>query len=151
MLLDTVLLSSPPTLHTSHDTGVNYETASLSTRCSDVLTPALQYPWCQEFWNYSLQNSYSYKSLFFVSIRNNINQTSTRFLSLIFHFFILLVHVAPGSLLFTRAPILFFSSFLCFAAILGHRSLFYGMDFRNGMVSHSGCFYSHFAAPCLVS
>ena len=88
---------------------------------------------------------------FFVSIRNNINQTSTRFLSLIFHFFILLVHVAPGSLLFTRAPILFFSSFLCFAAILGHRSLFYGMDFRNGMVSHSGCFYSPFAAPCLVS
>ena len=88
---------------------------------------------------------------FFVSIRNNINQTSTRFLSLIFHFFILLVHVAPESLLFTRAPILFFSSFLCFAAILGHRSLFYGMDFRKGMVSHSGCFYSHFAAPCLVS
>ena len=88
---------------------------------------------------------------FFVSIRNNINHTSTRFLSLIFHFYLLIVHVAPGSLLFTRAPILFFSSSLCFAAIFGHSSLFYGMDFTNGMVSHSGCFYSHFAAPCLVS
>ena len=91
---------------------------------------------------------------FFVSIRNSIiNHTSTRFLSLIFHFFILLliVHVAPGSLLFTKAPILFFSSSLCFAAIFGHRSLFYGMDFSNGMVSRSGCFYSLFAAPCLVS
>ena len=49
------------------------------------------------------------------------NQASTRFLSLIFHFFILIliIHVAPGSLLFTRAPILFFSSSLCFAAIFG--------------------------------
>ena len=81
------------------------------------------------------------------------NQASTRFLSLIFHFFILIliIHVAPGSLLFTRAPILFFSSSLCFAAIFGLRSLFYGMDFSNGMVSRSGCFYSLFAAPCLVS
>ena len=87
--------------------------------------PALQYPWCQEFWNFSLQNSYSYNH-FFVSIRININHTSTRFSSLIFHFSILIVHVAPGSLLFTRAPILFFSSSLCFAAIFGHRSLFTG-------------------------
>ena len=59
--------------------------------------------------------------------------------------------MAPGSLPFTRAPIIFFSSPLCFTAIFGHRSLFYGMDFRNGMVSQSGCFYSHIAAPCLVS
>ena len=88
---------------------------------------------------------------FFVSIRYTINHTSTRFLSLIFHFFIHIVHVAPGSLIFTRASILFFSSSLCFAAIFGHSSLFYGMDFRNVMVSRSGCFDSHFAAPCLVS
>ena len=92
-----------------------------------------------------------HKNHFFVSIRYTINHTSTRFLSLIFHFFILIVHVAAGSLIFTRALILFSRHPCVFAAIFGHRSLFSGMDFRNVMVSHSGCFDSHFAAPCLVS
>ena len=50
-----------------------------------------------------------------------------------------------------ESPVNLFSLSLCFAAIFGHRSLFYGMDFGIGMVSHSGCFYSHFAAPCSVS
>ena len=144
-------LQSPPTLHTPYDTGVNYETASLSTWCSDVLTPALQYPWCQKFWNYSLQNSYSYKSLLCFDSKHYQSHLDSLFISYFPFLYTYIVHVAPGSLLFTRASFLFFSSSLCFAAIIGHRSLFYGMDFRFGMVSHSGCFYSHFATPCLVS
>ena len=127
-------------------------------RCTHSSTPALQYSWCQEFWNYLLQNSYSYKSLLCFDSKHYQSHLDSLFISyfpLLYTYFPLLytyiVHVAPGSLPFTIAPIIFFSSSLSFTAIFGHRSLFYGMDFRNGMVSHSGCFYSHIAAPCLVS
>ena len=153
MLLDTVLLPSPVSTHASytlrHRSKLrNCLTIYLMLRCTHSSTPVPLVPKILELF----VAKFIFIQITFMFRFETLSITPRlAFISYFPFLYTYIVHVAPGSLLFTRASFLFFSSSLCFAAIIGHRSLFYGMDFRFGMVSHSGCFYSHFATPCLVS